>query len=586
MLLGISLSSCFLAGMATGIWNALGLVLVLLAAGLWVRGLARGRTNSHPANAALLLALVVFALAADDHAPFRWRPLLDLATILGVLGWIVLPIVTRWPLAPQFLALYLSCTLTLLSVEAWLDWMKPEPPEIRANRFHFAARRAETIPDIKLNECLFVGEWSQLRDEVGFMTVPNARLRNLYPSNPRHYFQEFPDKGPLDPWHWRVEQFDGQHPFLERWESPPTAVARLQADQDGTDGGVRLHFRSMSLMKDRHYRLWFRGRSTSPVQLRVSIEVDVPGDSLCMEEGLVSIEGEQQPCWLEFISRANVATGSIALSLDDGCAEVEVSEARLEIVGPEEPVYPSFGVDYQLNAEGFRDQARPRHRPGEAHRIAVLGDSCTFGMGVKDEDLFTRRLEELVGRRHATKKIEVLNFGVSGFATEQERWIYHHNAKGYQPDVVLLMMTDNDDVSYLEEIRVNKELSQKQDPVSRIAIFNQILQSRLSASTRDFRNSIQHLNTLAEECRSEKRSFAVVLFHAWRSRSWTQLKSALAEHLDRAIPVLDLERVLIGSHRPEDLRVHDVDPHPNELAHRLAAEEIDRFLAERRMATP
>jgi hypothetical protein len=49
------------------------------------------------------------------------------------------------------------------------------------------------------------------------------------------------------------------------------------------------------------------------------------------------------------------------------------------------------------------------------------------------------------------------------------------------------------------------------------------------------------------------------------------------------IPVHDLGPALLELRRPEELTVHPTDAHPNEIAHRLAAEEIERFLETERL---
>jgi hypothetical protein len=61
---------------------------------------------------------------------------------------------------------------------------------------------------------------------------------------------------------------------------------------------------------------------------------------------------------------------------------------------------------------------------------------------------------------------------------------------------------------------------------------------------------------------------------------WGKLAEAVTEGLrGTGVPVLNLKDALLRDGRNVDeLQVHAIDGHPNEIAHRIAAEEIERFL--------
>jgi hypothetical protein len=71
-----------------------------------------------------------------------------------------------------------------------------------------------------------------------------------------------------------------------------------------------------------------------------------------------------------------------------------------------------FNVDYHINYTGLRaDPQEAQSKP----RVAVLGDSFTFGIGVDDTETFVSLLnadEELPG--------SYVNLGVPGYSTDQE----------------------------------------------------------------------------------------------------------------------------------------------------------------------
>jgi hypothetical protein len=71
-----------------------------------------------------------------------------------------------------------------------------------------------------------------------------------------------------------------------------------------------------------------------------------------------------------------------------------------------------------LNRYGFNDQ---EHSPGKAlgvTRIAVLGDSFVWGVGVEDQVIWTNKLARLLNGNGV--KTEILNWGKPGWSTLDE----------------------------------------------------------------------------------------------------------------------------------------------------------------------
>jgi hypothetical protein len=102
----------------------------------------------------------------------------------------------------------------------------------------------------------------------------------------------------------------------------------------------------------------------------------------------------------------------------------------------------------KVNSAGQRDLDYPLAKPDGVYRIAVLGDSYAEAMHVQREEAFWALLP---GRLHACgfepgKRIEVLNFGVSGYGTAQEYLVLESAAARYRPDLVLLQFTNGNDV--------------------------------------------------------------------------------------------------------------------------------------------
>lgn len=111
--------------------------------------------------------------------------------------------------------------------------------------------------------------------------------------------------------------------------------------------------------------------------------------------------------------------------------------------------YKTEGEAYvTINREGMRDRERARAKPGGTVRIALLGDSMTEAVQVPLEKTLAAVLEgELQNHpRFGGKKVEVLNFGVSGYGTAQQHLQLQHRVWQFQPDIVLLAVTTANDI--------------------------------------------------------------------------------------------------------------------------------------------
>jgi hypothetical protein len=100
----------------------------------------------------------------------------------------------------------------------------------------------------------------------------------------------------------------------------------------------------------------------------------------------------------------------------------------------------------RINSAGFRDVEYDLTKPPHTVRIAVLGDSVTEGLQVPLDDSYVKLLEKQLQAR-SDKKIEVLNFAMSGQGTGQEYVQLMHQVLNYHPDTVILayQVGDSDD---------------------------------------------------------------------------------------------------------------------------------------------
>ncbi|OPZ30493.1 MAG: hypothetical protein BWZ02_00736 [Lentisphaerae bacterium ADurb.BinA184] len=100
--------------------------------------------------------------------------------------------------------------------------------------------------------------------------------------------------------------------------------------------------------------------------------------------------------------------------------------------------HPDFAVKVAINSQGLRDdECPPAPAPGR-RRLLVVGDSQAWGYGVEREERFS----ECIERRRPD--CEVVNAAVSGFGTDQEYLYYRERGCRLRPEVVLLLMHEND----------------------------------------------------------------------------------------------------------------------------------------------
>ncbi len=106
-------------------------------------------------------------------------------------------------------------------------------------------------------------------------------------------------------------------------------------------------------------------------------------------------------------------------------------------------------VYVQINQAGFRDDFHPIEKPPNTVRIAVLGDSYSEAIQVELDKTFWSIMEKELPQCPAIggQSVEVLNFGVSGYGTAQELLLLRARVWEYEPDIVILAVTAENDIS-------------------------------------------------------------------------------------------------------------------------------------------
>ncbi len=277
---------------------------------------------------------------------------------------------------------------------------------------------------------------------------------------------------------------------------------------------------------------------------------------------------------------------------------------------------PHNEVVHVTNSWGFRGGEFSLTKPAGELRIAFLGDSFTFGEGVRFEDTYPEVLKRLMQEqgRPAGGTVECYNFGVGGYNTEQELFLLKNVVLRTHPDIIVLGYALNDAepaLFYLAQATGELRRRPREDVVpegipeasppdtfvyrlrSAQLAWQVIHRQRLASRTREYYQSLyrednsrwqatrESLRGIVETCRANDLPLVVVCFPVlYRLESGYPfmrihelLRAAIASVGYSRVRFVDLLPALRGK-RDSGLWVHPTDQHPNETVHRIAAASI------------
>jgi lysophospholipase L1-like esterase len=253
-----------------------------------------------------------------------------------------------------------------------------------------------------------------------------------------------------------------------------------------------------------------------------------------------------------------------------------------------------MGVPVSINSEGLRDREFLLEKPPGVYRVMMLGDSTTFGWGVKQEDTAAKFLERKLNADLPAgyNRAEVMNAGVGNYDTVQEVTYYETIGWKYHPDLVVLVFFINDpepvpiekkgfliDQSYLIAFATNRI-----DGLMRHAGVRPDWKAYYASLYDDGRPGFQAckkaLVSLANSTRSHDAKLLVALLpelHQINGDSYP-FKAAHQKIKDvmtvEKVPVFELIDGL-KNHGPEEtLWVTPLDDHPNAKANDLISDEL------------
>lgn len=267
-------------------------------------------------------------------------------------------------------------------------------------------------------------------------------------------------------------------------------------------------------------------------------------------------------------------------------------------------------VDHNTNSYGFRGHEFSEIKPRNTFRIAFLGDSFTFGEGVRDTDTYAERTSMLLAEKHNPSPVvfESYNFGVGGYSFIHELFILEDIVLKMDPDLVVFKLDVGDFETSILKMNPQQRIIYRdyrwyEDPKESIfslppnSIFFRLrllklLWQQLHVMSQN-KKSVVYYNSLlnnAYEGWSQNRNALhaaikicheknipcyvlcfPVLYRLDNSYPFSNAHSIMRKEVEsEGVMFIDLFSYLKG-YECRKLWVHPTDRHPNEKVHELAA---------------
>ena len=422
---------------------------------------------------------------------------------------------------------------------------------------------------------------------VGTRFAPGATVRTLYPDNPRGYFDE-PD---VMQRRWSLFKFAGSDATVE---FPAEKPGVLRVNIAEVPGRVNWHIwlgqSPLRIKLNARYEVRFRARADSA---RILVAGVGQAHDRYVTLGLyqaVRLDTAWQSFRLTFQATDSDRNARLFFDMGMHAPSVELSEISLrdlssgELLETRAPKERS--VTYELNSMGCRGREYTQQADSLRWRILAIGTGSTFGVGVHQRDTYAARLEALLNdpRRGAAAapRFEVINCGLRDVTPALIPGVVNALAAHYAPDLVLLTVGPDD----RSLGRGNDAAASPASSAARlVGLFHlgRLFQRRDKSESYapDIASTVRMVGLAQASARSHGAKLALMVFQHRRGQYWTSLDSALAKAVPATVPTLNVGPALLPFGEPA-LVVHSrIDWHPNELAQRLAADALQKFLTER-----
>jgi lysophospholipase L1-like esterase len=113
---------------------------------------------------------------------------------------------------------------------------------------------------------------------------------------------------------------------------------------------------------------------------------------------------------------------------------------------PSQRIESDFMIDgvYEIDSSGLRDREFSKRKNENTIRIICMGNSCTFGWMIKQDQTYPKILERMLREKYPHLKVEVINAGITGYSSFQGKRFLQDNIIGLQPDIITIDFGWND----------------------------------------------------------------------------------------------------------------------------------------------
>ncbi len=262
-------------------------------------------------------------------------------------------------------------------------------------------------------------------------------------------------------------------------------------------------------------------------------------------------------------------------------------------------------TDIELNSFGMRDKKRDLIKKDSTKRIAIIGDSFTFGFSVPGDKVFPSVLEELLNDSslNLNYNFEVLNFGVGGYSCKDEALVIKHKVPAWNPDLIIICYVMNDaqmepnqplhryfqktywwQYSHLGRLIAKSVKEIKDRNLGKKNYYERLYDE----DTRNWQGVVKAFKDINKTAQEENYNIILMVFcdipnsDHWNNYDMKRMlqKQVLLEAKKNDFYTIDLYKDLC-KYNPKELRISEKDGHPTEKGHFLTAEVIkDKLLNE------
>ena len=269
-------------------------------------------------------------------------------------------------------------------------------------------------------------------------------------------------------------------------------------------------------------------------------------------------------------------------------------------------------LNYRLNKMLLRDQLPSSPKLSKHRRILVLGDSFTFGLGLRDDEtIFPRILERRLSQAPplpGVERVDVLNAGRPGSLSADWLLLWDELHETFQPDLLLIVFFLRDGTlswsnpQFFDRIREELVVRNRQSALYQASALYRVIRDGLDRRqlaaeyTRDFqdayfgneeqtaewRRAQRNLRELRDRARASGASTGFVVYPVLAGLDDDYPFAAICELLvdfgeREGFATFSLLPTFMGRRGPE-LWVSPFDQHPNERAHAITAEALLPFV--------